>query len=390
MDTKKITVIPVDKETFTEQSDVELKKFIAHTNEGFNDMLATLYQEFQAKFQAKEWIYLTRAGQSEGVYYINDLVGLLPDLDKHSCNAGYAYRSITYNDSEILSAKRLTFAGFKGVIPTRDEARKLFNDQLKYFRDGNGSIKVCGTINSGLTVDGGSCYMWTHNNYKYQVYSYNGSQTDYFWVIPIYKFGFTNPTVQKVIWTWLEYDLTPKTFPSNNSMNLFNMIKKYKAFLKFANDKVTFDEKKIYDELKAGTKFDFLTLPAKAKTLNDKQFEDMFRAELLSCDNRRVGLSRYDEKMLLDPNRGHWDLWDLPEASERGIKLSEAIYARDPAADINTAGIVAIDFGTKSTVVVYENERGEIIPLQVGAGDYSKGVKAQNYENPTIIEPDYH
>lgn len=184
MDTKKITVIPVDEETFTEQSDVELKKFIAHTNEGFNDMLATLYQEFQAKFQAKEWIYLTRAGQSEGVYYINDLVGLLPDLDKHSCNAAYAYRPITYNDSEILSAKRLAFAGFKGLIPTRDEARKLFNDQLKYFRDGNGSIKVCGNIRSGLTVDGGSCYMWTNNSYKYQVYSYNGNQTDYFWVIP--------------------------------------------------------------------------------------------------------------------------------------------------------------------------------------------------------------
>ena len=48
--------------------------------------------------------------------------------------------------------------------------------------------------------------------------------------------------------------------------------------------------------------------------------------------------------------------------------------------------VVGIDFGTKSTVVVYENERGEIIPLQVGNGDYSKGVKASNYENPTIIE----
>lgn len=43
MDTKKITVIPVDDNTFADYQDVDLKKVIARTNEGFNDLLATLY-----------------------------------------------------------------------------------------------------------------------------------------------------------------------------------------------------------------------------------------------------------------------------------------------------------------------------------------------------------
>ncbi|MBQ3444754.1 MAG: hypothetical protein IJG33_16100 [Selenomonadaceae bacterium] len=383
MDTKKITVIPVGDETFTEYQDANLRKVIARTNDGFNDMLATLYQEFAAKFQAKAWIYLNRAGQGEGVYYVNDIAGLLPDLNVHGCNAGYAYN---YINSDFTQPRNLIFAGFQGVIPSDAEARKLFNNTVKYFRESNGYIRVRNGNYPGLTINNGKNYMWTKNN-SYSTGTYNGYDREYFWVIPIYKFGLTNPTVQKVLWTWLEFDLTPKDFPSTNAKSLFATLKKYKAFFKVAGDKITFDEKKIFEAIKAGTKFDFIAYDAsKVKTLDGKEYETALREDLLSCDNRRVGLSRYDEKIFADPNRGHWDLWDLPEATERGINLSEPLYARNPAADINVAGIVAIDFGTKSTVVVYENERGEMIPLQVGAGDYSKGIRAENYENPTIIE----
>ena len=47
---------------------------------------------------------------------------------------------------------------------------------------------------------------------------------------------------------------------------------------------------------------------------------------------------------------------------------------------------MGIDFGTKSTVVVYENEHLQTLPLQVGSGNYSKGVQQKNYENPTVIQ----
>lgn len=387
MDTKKITVIPVDKKTFDEYKDVNLRKVISRANDTLTASFDELYKAFQTQFQAKEWIYLTRAGQSEGVYYVNDIAGLMPDLDVHNCNYAYSYRPITYSDSNILSKSRLVFAGFQGVIPSENEAKKLFNDQIKYFRESNGNIKVCGSTQSGITIDKGKKYMWTGNSYKYRVSNYDSSESYYFWVIPIFKFGLSNPSAQKVIWTWLEYDLTPRDFKSNSAKVIFDSIKSFKAFLKLQGDKITFDEKKIFEAVKAGTKFNFLNLDfLNAKTIDGKEYETAFREELLNCDNTRVALDRYDEKILTDPNRGHWDLWDLSESNEQSVTLSEGIYARDPAADVNTSGIVAIDFGTKSTVVVYENERGEIIPLQVGAGDYSKGIRSQNYENPTIIE----
>lgn len=383
MDTKKIAVIPVDGKTFEERKDLELKKLISQSNENFNQNYAAFFQDFQTKFQNKEWIYLNRAGQSEGVYYVHDIAGLMPDLDVHYCNTGYAYHHI---NPDFIKPQSLKFAGFQGVIPSENEARNLFNNQVNYFRTSNGGIKVRNNYYPGLTIENGTRYMFTRGH-TYSIKNYNGYDQEYFWVIPIYKFNLSNPSVQKVIWTWFEYDLTPKNFPSKNSEQFFSDLKNFKEYLKIKGDKITFDEEKIYDAVKAGKKFSFLKFDAiKEKNVNDRQAEDIFREELLTCDFRRVGLDRYDEKLLTDPNRGHWDLWEMTDQTPHGVKLSEPIYARNPAADVNASGIVAIDFGTKSTVVVYENERGQIFPLQVGAGTYSKGVQTANYENPTIIE----
>ena len=106
---------------------------------------------------------------------------------------------------------------------------------------------------------------------------------------------------------------------------------------------------------------------------------------LLNCDNRRAGLDPYDENILLDPNRGHWDLWDFDQDGGKEIPL-ENFVARDPATDVSN-GIVAIDFGTSRTVVVYEDEHSQIIPLQVGSGTYRHGINfSANYENPTVIQ----
>ncbi len=381
--------MPVDAKTFADRQDIKLRRVVNAACAQQAESFAPLFEAFNQTFAAKEWVKLSRTGQSEGVYYVHDIAGLFPDLDVHSCNYAYAYRPINYNDANILSPSRLVFAGFQGVIPTEAEANELFNDNISYFRASNGNIKVRGSEQCGITVNNGKSYMWTRNDYKYKVYSYDGNQQLYFWVIPIYRFGMTNPSPQKVLWTWLEFDLTPTNFKSTDTKKLFDALKKLYAagYLKLKSDKLIFDEKKVFDAVKSGTKFDFINVDfLNAKTVDGREFEIALHDELLTCDNRRVGLDRYPEKILTDPNQGHWDLWDMPEADEHGIKLSEPIYARNPVADVNAAGIVAIDFGTKSTVVVYENERGEIIPLQVGKGDYSKGVKASNYENPTIIE----
>ena len=109
---------------------------------------------------------------------------------------------------------------------------------------------------------------------------------------------------------------------------------------------------------------------------------------LLEVDHERADIDPYDEKILTDPNRGHWDLWtDGDEGDCVVLDLScQGYVARNPRADINKNRIVAIDFGTKSTVVVYQNEDSRILPVRVGTGNVSKSIQAEHYENPTIIE----
>ena len=121
---------------------------------------------------------------------------------------------------------------------------------------------------------------------------------------------------------------------------------------------------------------------------NQKLFGDgeQLKNFLLNCDAERAGLDPYDENILFDPNRGHWDLWDLDSDGGKEISLDGNFVARDPADDVST-GIVAIDFGTSRTVVVYENEHSQILPLQVGSGTYRHGINfSANYENPTVIQ----
>ncbi len=117
-----------------------------------------------------------------------------------------------------------------------------------------------------------------------------------------------------------------------------------------------------------------------------EDFSAQLKSALLNCDNVRAGLDPYDENILFDPNRGHWDLWDFDTDGGKEIILAENFVARDPADDVSS-GIVAIDFGTSRTVVVYENEHSQILPLQVGNGSFGNSEDfSAKYENPTVIQ----
>lgn len=122
--------------------------------------------------------------------------------------------------------------------------------------------------------------------------------------------------------------------------------------------------------------------PEKEESVFQKrEFPDV--RELLECDKRRCRLEAYDENMLYDIKRGHWDLYgweDSAENSEKG-----RLVARDPRKDIRP-GVVGIDFGTKSTVVVRQEDTSAITPIRIGAEVLSASLKESDYENPTIIE----
>ena len=124
----------------------------------------------------------------------------------------------------------------------------------------------------------------------------------------------------------------------------------------------------------------------KTQILEQLIHQQLFNTLLLD-DFIRADIAPYQEKILEDTELGHWSLWteELESAAEQVIDLPTPMVARDPKSSIND-GVVAIDFGTKSTVVVYQKDNVNIHPMRIGTGDLSKDIQAHHYENPTIME----
>ncbi|HIF9072560.1 molecular chaperone DnaK [Photobacterium damselae] len=108
---------------------------------------------------------------------------------------------------------------------------------------------------------------------------------------------------------------------------------------------------------------------------------------LLNEDYLRADTLPLHQKVLTDTELGHWSLWqdELDINGKEEITLNPKLVARDPKSSIND-GVVAIDFGTKSTVVVYQKDNINIHPMRIGTGDLSKKIASHHYENPTIME----
>ncbi|PDW62396.1 hypothetical protein BB444_00255 [Helicobacter pylori] len=136
------------------------------------------------------------------------------------------------------------------------------------------------------------------------------------------------------------------------------------------------------------------------KTLEIVSYSDVdvdfeaFKEMMLEVDFVAVGLKSYDKGLLTDLNRGHWDLEapSLPKESVtfRFDNLSKDennkemnFYARSSLKDLNK-GVVAIDFGTKSTTAAYMDENGKYRLLSIGG--LVDDASLEKYENPTIME----
>ncbi len=107
---------------------------------------------------------------------------------------------------------------------------------------------------------------------------------------------------------------------------------------------------------------------------------------LVKVDKVRADIEPYDEKMLEDINLGHWDLWYKDNSNETMVEFDCKLVGRNPASDIHEDGVVAIDFGTKSTVAVYQDGGERIIPMRIGNGNLKADIDKSSFENPTVME----
>ncbi len=126
----------------------------------------------------------------------------------------------------------------------------------------------------------------------------------------------------------------------------------------------------------------------------DVDFEK-FKELMLKVDSVAVGLKSYSQSQLLDLNGGHWDL-EVPSTPKESVTFrfdnlpkdpngkEENFYARSSLKDVNKHGVVAIDFGTKSTTASYIDKTGTYRLLSIGG--LVDDASLEKYENPTIVE----
>ena len=110
------------------------------------------------------------------------------------------------------------------------------------------------------------------------------------------------------------------------------------------------------------------------------QFNVDMSVPFKSFDTRSAKLPPLEAADFEDPNKGLWEFWGMDTGGLRECGLR----ARNPADDVQQ-GMVAIDFGTSSTVVAYE-QNGVGTLLRIGVADFWEPAKPLHYENPTVLE----
>ncbi len=127
----------------------------------------------------------------------------------------------------------------------------------------------------------------------------------------------------------------------------------------------------------------------------DVDFEN-FKELMLKVDSVAVGLKSYSQSRLLDLDGGHWDL-EVPSTPKESVTFrfdnlpidsnsnnkEMNFYARSSLKDLNK-GVVAIDFGTKSTTASYMDKAGTYRLLSIGG--LVDDASPTKFENPTIME----
>ena len=381
--TKNIDTIKLPKKKYETIKEMALKSAIESAGKKTLDEYSFLVEYFQRAISNGQVSYYI---ESKDVTYDCRLGGLTGNWDK---TYYYSYRGNT--PPKEVQVQDL--AGFSGELPSFKE--------LGYFTATRGDYKFyyLGTPYDGIIFRDGAILKVIQTFAHCSIHNIGNIDYGRFVLFPVHHFHGIDATItaNQVVLDLLLYDLpvSETVFENKYQYEVFSSLLKSCKLpgITVVGDKLGLDIDLLYREALNGKKPFFMTEAEYKGIINGTPKADEVQLKelvdnILNCDYNRACLDPYDKNIIIDPNRGHWDLWDIDDNSSDDdgvIKLPTTLVARNPVADINS-GIVAIDFGTKSTVVVYKNENSEILPLQVGSGNYANGIKKENYENPTIVQ----
>ena len=309
------------------------------------------------------------------------------------------------SNGPINNWKGLRFAGFQFVMMTRQE----FN---KSFLNGSGNPYL-NYNNTYMCFPSESCYIMIGEK-RSDGYTFlckpdgtsSGSWSSYYTIVPICRLNGKNGSAVRLlprIRSWMDNDLIPEGLSKPQTekyQELYMICPELQNYLQAesGDSAIRLNEAKFKSDVFSGVfakrvfgyDFDYRARVKQVLGRNVKVTLSADGAELsgslLNCDKLRADLLPYSENLLTDINLGHWELYEAADKGdiEADLPREKPWYARPPQMDVAENGTCAIDFGTKSTVVVCRDREARL--LRVGRGDLSKAPAAADYENPTVVE----
>lgn len=389
MNTKSTSEIWVNESFFEYLARSQCRSKISEAETKLAGISEALTEELSAI--PSDWVKL----EGKDVYYIHRHRILMPDISVFRCSV--------VNESTFSNI----FDEYEGRIISEDEAydlffssrssSPLFADSIWFTNAGNNHCVVRYQTKNEDTYEcinsqgnRSCCYKSLYNNCKNCSWGYGVK-------VPVYELRHKTMTENLVVFNLVPQELSEK------GKNLLKMLTELynTGYADFRNGRLFFTDRFLDDVLSDrineifGIHFEISNLSDDLKHLAsdsvinlDENFLSGFVSSVLRADKKRAEIEEYDEKRLSDPNQGMWELWENEGKGPDRIKIStdHTFVGRNPLADVKEDGIVGIDFGTKSTIVVFQNGSDTIMPMRIGLGDMSAQIKAEQYENPTVME----
>lgn len=403
-----LTEIPVNQADFEDLFIADTLSWSEQVEQAVNNILKACQALIDQRFVMMK---------NKRVWYDRDVAALYPKLDQVAmpyCQANrpklQVNRAVKEFDREenLLHVDDITFH-----LATRREA-------IKTFRKGNGNpyIDDNGAISnySKNAHDTGDFIAdnYYYNKFYLRYYRTNGTSDKYPLTVADHSYDMLMIMIAwldgknsqglssaRTLHAWLQHGLIPDGLKPADEQAYILFLEEYQkidAYLDWdsQDDYVSFCKDAFAQAVGKGEfsqtvfqhRFDLdgILEGCRQGTMQDTRFLSVLREGLLDCDYWRANLEPYADSVLSDINIGHWELFEAPK--ENAISVvppSDQVWtARPPQLDVVASGTCAIDFGTKSTVVVCRNQEARL--LRVGTGDYTKAAKKEDYENPTVIE----
>lgn len=390
-----LTEIPVNQADFEDLFLADTLSWGEQVEQNVNDILKACQALMDKRFVMMK---------NKRVWYDRDVAALYPKLDqvampycKSTIPSLEIYQAGEGFDTKenILHVDDITFH----LATPQEAATTFYQGNGNPYVKGNGVITNYAEANYHDTIFIADDYYYdaSHLRYHYtdgnsSTYSRYSSRLAMLMIMIAWLDGKNSQGLSpaRTLHAWLQHGLIPDGLETADEQTYVRFLEEYQTIDNYLDwdsqdDYVSFRKDAFAQAVGKGEfrqtvfqrRFDLAGIieDCRQGTMQDTSTLSFLREELLNCDYRRANLEPYADSVLSDINIGHWELFEAPEENAISVvpPSGQVWTARPPQLDVVASGTCAIDFGTKSTVVVCRNQEARL--LRVGTGDYTKAAK---------------